>query len=396
MKKKTILIALIVVIALGGFAITAKNNGKNKMIKVKTAVVQRGDINSYVSTTAIVEASEVKNYYGLQAKVLELNYKVGDKVKTGDILAVFDVQDLSTTLSQAQLQYNNAVLSRNDLYNQNTTLKNKIAAINKSITDYEGQIVELQLSNSQNAAAQIEAIQSAITTLKAQRDAITTISNEKLKQADNAVSLAKLSLNDAKSKASVYKNNIVADMDGIVTSVNIEVGAMGSVAQPAIVVQNLSSLKLHATLGKFDADKVKAGEEVKITNEGTVYGGKVTAVDPVATKGTLASSEPTIGVDIDVIDAKTNLKINFDADIDILVGQASSVIQVPAEALRTEKGNVNYVYVLDSKNIVHQKKVTLGIQSDNYIQITSGVSIDDTIILNPSSSIADGVSAVSY
>jgi hypothetical protein len=48
------------------------------------------------------------------------------------------------------------------------------------------------------------------------------------------------------------------------------------------------------------------------------------------------------------------------------------------------------VGVVDSSNIVHLKKVTVGRDFGTSLEITSGVESTDRLILNPSDSLADG------
>ncbi len=394
MKKKIIAYGLIVVIIAAGAFAVIKNKNKPKVLSVKTAAVKVGDIQSYLSTTAVVESKNSKDYYGLQAKVKKINFKVGDKVKKGDVLVTYEVQDLTSSVNQAQLQYDNSVLQRTDTYNQNTNINNKIADLNKQISDYDTTIKNLQKSTLPADAQKLTQAQSAQATLKNQRDALSPFSSEKLKQADNSVSLAKITLDQAKQKSADNQSTLVSDMDGTVTAVNIEEGAVSSGAQPAIVVQDINNLKATATLGKYDADRVSIGQAVNIISSSKTYAGKISYIDPIAKKSvSQAAGDTTLGVVIDITDTAANLKINFDVDVDILVAEAKGVMTIPSEALKTDKGNKNYVYVLDGNNVVHQKTVTVGIQSDNYIEIKDGIKTGDMVILNPSASITDGVLA---
>lgn len=288
---------------------------------------------------------------------------------------------MDNAVKQAQLQYDNAVLQRNDLYNQNDS-------INSKITDLNNQINTL----SKNPKPDANTL-STINSLKQQLAQLSPISDEKLKEADNSAALAKLSLDSAKQKESDNGSNIMADFDGVVTALNVEEGQMGSVAQPAVTVQDTSNLKAVLSLGKYDAAKVKVGQDVIITNGSNTYKGKVSFIDPAADKSMAASGgDTTLGAEIDILDKATDLKINFDVDVDILVGQAENVLTIPAESLRVTKDNKSYVYVLDG-NIVHEDAITTGIESDTEVGVTGGIKSGDKVILNPSTSIQDGIKA---
>ena len=199
-----------------------------------------------------MKSKNSKEYYGLQSKIKKVNVSVGDKVKIGDILVTYETQDLASTVSQAQIQYDNAILQKKDLYNQNDDIKSKIADLNK-------EIATLEKSLNPTDKAKLE-------TLKQQKSALSPMSSEKLKQADNSVKLAEISLNSAKQKLSENKSTIVATNAGVVTTMKAIEGAVGNGMEAVVVVQDIENLKAIASLGKYDANKVKIGQEVIIKN----------------------------------------------------------------------------------------------------------------------------------
>ena len=375
MKKKTVIYGLIVVGILSGVFLINNKKKDSKIATVKTSIVQVGELKAYISTTATVMSKNSKEYYGLQAKIKKVNVAVGDSVKIGDILVTYEAVDLSSTVSQAQIQYDNAVLSKQDLYNQNNTIKNKIADLGK-------EIAILEVSENPSDKARLE-------TLKQQKSSLSPISNEKLKQADNAVKLSEISLNSAKQKASETKSTIVAENAGVVTDLNAIEGSASNGMQAVVVVQDLGSLKATTSLGKYDAAKVKIGQEVTIRSGSNTYKGSISFIDPAAKKTVgVTGSETTLGVEISITDNAPELKIDFDVDVDILVEKVANVVKIPSEALKVEKGGKNLVYVVE-QNIVHERKVTVGTQSDTEVQITEGVKNGEKVILNPSTSIKE-------
>lgn len=377
MKKKVIISSLIVVGILSGVFFISEKKNNNKIATVKTSIVQLGELKSYISTTATVKSKNSKMYYGLQAKIKKVNVTVGDNVKIGDILVTYEEQDLGSTVSQAQIQYDNAVLSKKDLYNQNESIKNKI-------TDLGNEIVILEKSINPADKAKAE-------TLRQQKNALSPISNEKLKQADNAVKLSEISLSSAKQRVAENKSTIIAENAGVVTDLNAIEGSIGSGMQAVVVVQDLVNLKATASLGKYDATKVKIGQEVTIKSGNNTYKGSVLFIDPAAKKMVgVTGSETTLGVEILITDNAPALKIDFDVDIDILVEKVANAVKIPSEALKVEKGGKNLVYTIEG-NIVHERNVSIRAQSDTEVQIIEGVKSGEKVILNPSTSIKEGI-----
>ena len=376
MKKKTVIYGLILIGVLSGVFLISEKKKASKIATVKTSIVQVGELKSYISTTAIVNSKNRKEYFGLQSKIKKVNVSVGDNVKIGDILVTYETMDLASTVSQAQIQYDNAILQKKDLYNQNDSIKNKLSDLNK-------EIATLEKSLNPTDKAKLE-------TLKQQKSGLSTISYEKLKQADNSVKLAEISLNSAKQKLAENKSTIIATNAGVVTTLNAIEGSVGNGMEAVVIVQDTQNLKATASLGKYDANKVKIGQEVIVKNGDKTYKGSISFIDPAANKTVgVTGSETTLAVEIDILDSASDLKIDFDVDVDILVGKVASAIKIPSEALRVEKGGKNLVYVVE-ENVVREIQAIVGAQSDTEVQITKGVKNGEKVILNPSTSIKEG------
>ncbi|EYE88694.1 macrolide ABC transporter [Fervidicella metallireducens AeB] len=376
MKKRVFIWSLIVIILAGMPILMKIKRNKGELIKVRTAVAETGEIKAYLSTTGTVESKNKKVYYGNQGRIEKINVKVGDRVKKGDILIVFEKQDLSIQVKQAQIQYENALLQRKELINQNESIKRKMIELDK-------QIAELEKSSNIADKTKLES-------LKQQRSTISLISDEKLKQSENAVSLAKLSLEAARQNASKSSFSIISETNGVVTEINAVEGGLNSGAQPLIVVQDIENLNVVLSLGKYDMDKVIMGQEAIIKTGNNSYKGRISFIEPAAkTKISATGSETSLGIVIEVLEKSPKLTIGFDVDVDILVGRKNNIVKIPVESIKTEKGNRNLVFVVEN-NVAHQRTVEIGIQSDTEVEVKSGVINGEKIVLNPSTSVSDG------
>ena len=361
MKKKIIIGVVIVAIigTIAGIQINAKN--KKQITSVKTSKVAMGDVKMYLSTTGTIESKNEKDYSAsVTAKILNVNVKVGDKVKKGGTLLTYDTTDLNTQVTTAQINYNNAVSQKKDTINKNNDTKNTIA-------DTADTPVNAKTLDTLNASL---------------------LSGEKLKELDNTVELAQINLNSANNKLS-QNSSITSDIDGVVSAVNVVNGQTGS-QTTAIVVQDILSLKSVVKVGKYDSAKVAIGQQSTITSNGKVYKSKVSNIYPTATVSTaVAGGDTTLTVELDVLEPAPQLKINFDADVDILLNQALNVVKVPSETILTNKDGSTYLFVIENGKAV-QKTVKLGVQSDTDAQIVSGVKVGDSVILNPGTTVSNG------
>lgn len=96
-KKKRIkqAVVLVIVLAIAGGIYVRSAQTKNVTPTAMATTVTRGDIETMVSTSGVVESEISQVYYApMAAKVSELNVELGDAVKAGDILLAYDTEDL--------------------------------------------------------------------------------------------------------------------------------------------------------------------------------------------------------------------------------------------------------------------------------------------------------------
>lgn len=96
-RRKVIrrLIAAVVVIVIAGTLTARSAQNKNTPPQIPAVTVSRGDIQTTVSTSGVVESEISRIYYApMAAKVSELNVELGDAVRLGDVLLAYDTEDL--------------------------------------------------------------------------------------------------------------------------------------------------------------------------------------------------------------------------------------------------------------------------------------------------------------
>ncbi|APQ96902.1 efflux RND transporter periplasmic adaptor subunit [Clostridium botulinum] len=349
MKKKTIIITGVVLL-IGLFVILGIfKSKKNSNISVKTIKVTKGNVESYLSTTGNVVSKNKKEYFGGQAKVKKVNVKVGDKVKKGQSLLNFDMSELENDRQVAQMEYDNAISQKKALKSQKNSEQNKM----------------------------------------------NSITNSQIEQVENAVRLAELKLESVNDKINESEET-VADIDGIVTEVNAQAGGISTgQGQPLVVVENVDDLKVAVSLGKYDSTKVKKGMKAFVKNDDKKHEAKVDFIAPTAKKTVKeAGGGNDTTLDCEIYLSKNNtkdLRIGFDVDVDILLGESKNVLKIPLESIKTDKYNKSHVYVVEEGK-VKEKPVQLGTQSDMEAEIISGLKSGEKVILNPNASIKTGVS----
>ncbi len=143
-KKKIIVpISIILVIAIVAGCIFGVSKSKSGE-EVKLNTISTGDIYEKVSLTGDVTAGTSKDYkVGTVATVKNVNVKVGDQVKKGDVLATFDTTSLDSQVSSLQTSYNDALKNYNNAVKNQKTANSKASTYKKQIDAIDKKIAKL-------------------------------------------------------------------------------------------------------------------------------------------------------------------------------------------------------------------------------------------------------------
>lgn len=382
MKKKKRIIILVIIVAIIALTIIIVNSqSKDKPFFVKTVEVTKGDVDTILSTNALINSKEVKDYMGKgQYTVESVNFEIGDKVKAGDVLLSYEIKDYENAVMQAQIQYENALLNKAELLEQKKDIDDEIKRLDEEIFVLDG-------SDNPEDIANLQALIQA-------RKNIKEINDDKVKLMDNSIAIAKLQLDTSIESLDEAIEGIVAEFDGVVTQVNATEALPLSMAQPAFVVEQLDNLKGIIKLGKYDAAKIEIGQKATLKYEKYIYEGKVSFIDPVATKDlSSGSTDATIVAEIDILNPDEHLKVNFDVNADILIASAKDVVKIPTECLKYGKdGEISVFTVKDGFAVL--TPIVAGIQSDIAVEVTEGLAEGDIVISTPSDAITDGLAVV--
>jgi len=379
MKKKVIIATILGTISVGAIALIITKAMAPKPVLVQYGKVTKGDVLDYLSTSGVIKSENSKDYYGPQGKVKKIHVEVGDEVVEGDVLMEFDITDLKTNVTQAEIQYNNAILSKDILVSNNKSINSKLSEINSEIYKLDKRISALESLDDDSVKPTIAELKAQRKALVQSKESLTPISYEKFKQADNAIALAKSNLDAARNAAAKVSSVVKANFDGVVTHIYTAVDSMSNGAQPVCTVQDIDDLKVRLSVGKYDSKLIALGQSAELVVDNNTIAGEVSFISPVASN---IQGEAVLSVDVSLDGFDENLKIDFTEDIDILVNEARDTLRVPMEAVKYLKDGSAVVYVIRD-NTVKEVKVEIGVESDTYVEIKKGLKLGDKVVLTP-------------
>jgi Multidrug resistance efflux pump len=414
MKKKIIIgVTGVIIVALVSVLVALRSNAAKARSanSVQTFNLKKADLVSSVLVSGTVVSSNSKNVYSVVANypVKQVNVKVGDRVKAGDILAQLDTTNLELDIKQAEL----------NLINAEESLKTEEAANKYSLQNSENSVesAKLDLDNAQNS---YDKVKSLFDEGKSTSDDLSK-AELTLKKAQIAYNNAQASLNNVKSKnTTASKNNIesqktslekqrqtlknariTSPIDGTVTLINAKEN--GPASGLLFVVEDTDNLVVLTEIGEYDIDSVNVGQDVVIKSDSTgdkEFAGTVSKIAPTATKdasgNTASSSNVQFDTEVILKDKDPNIKIGMNVRLTIKLKEKKDVFSVPYDAVVTETDGNQYIYAVDtqqkdskSNNAAKKIKVEKGMETDMYIEVISPDLKDGmNIVTNPKDSAA--------
>ncbi len=210
-----------------------------------------------------------------------------------------------------------------------------------------------------------------------------TLKKVGVRPSDIAVYEAQISQAEASLQKTLAQRRellIYAPLAGTVTHVNGEIGENIGVDTAIVSFATNGALQVKLNIVEDKIVNIKTGQESRITFDaigGENFGGKVIAIDPSETiVGGTVYYQTTIIFD----KADERIKSGMTANVWIRVAFSEDTLFVPISAIQN-KNSKKFIKILDGKLIV-EKEVVTGIKNDSgMIEIISGVSLGEQVIL---------------
>lgn len=147
--------------------------------------------------------------------------------------------------------------------------------------------------------------------------------------------------------------------------------------EPLFSISDLTTMWLKASVPENDIPSMKVGQEIEVVVpalRGRVFGARIAAIgsasDSTTHRVVVRSEIPNHGM---------ALKAEMFASFMITTGASPVLPLVPIEAVIRE-GNLSTVWVEREAMVFERRKVELGIESGNLIQIVSGVAAGERVV----------------
>lgn len=185
---------------------------------------------------------------------------------------------------------------------------------------------------------------------------------------------------------------VTAPFDGVITARNIDIGALIS-AGPTVGgskelfhLTSIQQLRVFTPVPEVDAAAVRNGERVTLTQDASP--GQIFAGTIVRNSNSIDQTARTLNVEVDVDNPTGRLLPGAYIFVHFRSPGASHSVTIPSNTLlfRSEGLRVGVV----RNGHVQLVPVTIGHDFGNAVEVLSGLTVRDAIVVDPSDSLTDG------
>lgn len=353
-KNKIIIGAIVGIVLVGGTLALLPKKADTEADKSETSISKdykvpvsiekatRMDLSRYVYSIGDISSDDIYTVSSkIQGEVSKINFKLGDSVKKGDVLFSLKNTDflIDKNANIAQLE--------NQLETSKFSYEDALTAYNNTKVLYE-----------------------AGSSSKREFDSAKT-------QFENAKNNYESTLNNYNNRVNTYNTNsdnylVKSPADGILTKINLSLG-MNVSSQNSVEIESSSKKIFNTSISTSDISSIEVGQIAYIyisTLDKRIKG----KVREISYSGVNGSYPVTIELD-DQEDVFTGMY----GEVKIAIENKSDVLSINEKSLIVE-GDDKFVFTI-SNSVASKKIIETGIKEDKMIEVLSGISDDDEIVI---------------
>jgi RND family efflux transporter MFP subunit len=328
---------------------------------VSVIVAQKTMIPDWLEAIGTVRTAQTSQLSSqMMGNIVEIRAREGDRVQSGQVLAILDDAQPRSAVDQATAAV--------------TAAEKEVSATDSDFALAESTLKRYQQLYEKKSVSpqEFDEIKARSQSAEARRD----MARAGQAQANAALTQARTSLGYTR---------IRAPFAGVVTEKNADAGTLASPGMPIFTIEDTRSYRLEVTVDESDIRLVHVGQvaPVKIDALGsTQLSGKVVQIVPAA----------------DPASRSFLVKVELPADVRLrsgLFGRAHfarderSAVLIPRTSV-VERGQLQGVYVLDANQLAGLRYVTLGNSAGEKVEVLSGLQDGEKLVAAPGDRELDG------
>jgi RND family efflux transporter MFP subunit len=325
-------------------------------------------------------------------RILFIHVREGDRVKVGQLLVEIDDREMKAQLEKSRAGLKEAHYALDEIEKairggeaEKKAADARLELASSTLDRYKGLFERRSVSSQE-----FDEVQTKHTAAKADADlaserlqALLAKKNQIIARIDQAKA------DTANAEAFLSHARILSPIDGIVTSKPADVGQMAAPGTtPLLSVEDESHYRLEALVEESRIGLIHLGDPVSVVFD--AFGqkpmpGQVSEIVPTLDP---ASRSYIIKIDLRAPDSSPLFRSGLFGKARFNTG-TKKVLTVPVQSV-LERGQLTFVYVVDPAKIAHMRLIQTGKPYGDRVEVLSGLSEGDLVILEPLSAVKDG------
>jgi len=338
----------------------ANLQAESRPILVRTFRVKPTDFKDVLPVMGTAKGkTEVELKFEINGVIKTINFREGQKIKKGDLIASLEPRDAELRIAYAKNKFNSAQAAYNSVLKKLEVHRKlyEVGAIIKS------KLEEVELE-SESAKFQVETVRSE-------------------------TELAENELN---------KTSLYATKDGVMGPREAEEGEFVTPQDKVGSLLEISEVFVEVGVVERDIDKIKLGQKAKVYVDAypnVTFEGKVEYIFPV-----IEGKSRTLTAKIKVPNPESLLLPGMFCRAEISIIELEGALIIPATCLVSSGAGITLVPVIPAQTlkteedgtqtgVVQLYRVSLGYVTSDYAQVTEGVNAEDLVVIEAQGDLKD-------
>jgi RND family efflux transporter MFP subunit len=181
---------------------------------------------------------------------------------------------------------------------------------------------------------------------------------------------------------------VTAPFDGVITARNTDIGALinAGAAKELFHLASIQQLRVFTPVPEIYAAAVRNGEKITLTQD--AYPGQIFTGTIVRNANAIDQNTRTLNVEVDVDNPTGRLLPGAYIFVHLKMPGGSHSVTIPSNTLLFRSEGLRVGVVRDSH--VRLVPITIGHDFGDSVEVLSGLSVKDAVVLDPSDSLSNG------
>jgi HlyD family secretion protein len=354
--------------------------------KLTISVAQRGVFDEFIVVTGVVQPLKTYQLDAIEGGYVAEKYLDGGaSVKQGDLILKLENQRLTLDYVNRETEMYDLI---NNLENTRLQLRQNKFSLKRTLSDLEYQIRQAKDEYERNAKLfadriipEQDLIKTKNTLDRLQQQKAIEIENQQFQEENSVTQIKQLegTLDRTKVNLSLMKNNlsslnVKAQVSGLLSRVDVEVGQSIATGQNLGQIDDLSGFKMKVEIDEHYISRIFPGLEGYFDFNGKAVRLSVSKVYPEVRNGRFE-------VDMRFVEpVPEGIRRGLSVPVRLQLGKPTDALLLPTGGFFSKTGG-SWVYVLNaSGNRAEKRSITLGRKNPQFYEILDGLQVGEQVI----------------